>query len=144
MRSLKSSIVRWYVYFKRGHNNYFVFALSLLNFIVIQYRLLIEHAPLIRGLIDSLQTFTIVFLSLYIPISILTGWIDTKRGTLPKENEVNPYFIKPIAKERITMPLILEMAKILEQIAERQRLDVEEMRIMRRKVEDWLGLNSNN
>ena len=42
------------------------------------------------------------------------------------------------------MPLILEMAKILEQIAERQRLDVEEMRIIRRKVKDWLGLNSNN
>jgi len=57
---------------------------------------------------------------------------------------LTPYFIKPIAKERITMPLILEMAKILEQIAERQRLDVEEMRIIRRKVKDWLGLNSNN
>jgi len=42
---------------------------------------------------------------LYIPISILIGWIDSKSGSLPKERGVNSYSIKPIAEERITMPL---------------------------------------
>jgi len=32
------------------------------------------------------------------------------------------------------------MAKIPEQIAEKHRLDIKEMKIMRRKVEDRLGL----
>jgi len=82
---------------------------------------------------------------LYIPISILIGWIDSKSGSLPKERGVNSYSIKPIAEERITMPLhSRDGQNTRANSGETGGLGMEEMRAMRRKIEDWLRLNSNN
>jgi len=91
----KQRMLRWFVYFRRGHSTYLVFLLSFANFIVIQYRLLIQYIPLFQLIFTSLLSFAVVFFLCYVPLAILIGWLDTKRGTIPVvgaiDARVNPY-----------------------------------------------------
>jgi len=90
-----------WIYFKRGHSSYFVYILTFLNFIVIQYRLLIEkltilsHIPIISFFISSLASFALTILFVYVPLCIVVGWIDVKKFSGPTESviraEVDPY-----------------------------------------------------
>jgi hypothetical protein len=63
---------RWWE-FRQGHSIYLIFALTFINFILISYRLLIEKVAFLGELIPELWIFTILFLVIYIPISILIG-----------------------------------------------------------------------
>jgi len=63
---------RW-LDFRFGHSLYLIFALSFANFILIFYRLLIEKSEFLNEVFSSLWIFAIVFVILYIPISIAIG-----------------------------------------------------------------------
>jgi len=63
---------RW-MDFRFGHTLYLIFALSFANFILIFHRLLIERIEFLNEIFSSLWIFAIVFVILYIPISILIG-----------------------------------------------------------------------
>lgn len=81
---------------KRGHSAWIVFALSFLNFVVLQYRLVIESSPSLFSLFPHLLQFIIVFAVIYVPVTTLIGWIDYKRGSVPIESSVavlsSPWF----------------------------------------------------
>ena len=93
--TLKEKILRWWVYFRRGHSTYLAFFLSFANFIVIQYRLLIENVGIFRLIFASLTAFAVAFFLVYVPVAAIIGWLDMKRGMLPVEGaivgEVNPW-----------------------------------------------------
>jgi uncharacterized protein YneF (UPF0154 family) len=55
-----------------------LFALTLMNFILISYRFLIEESPLFSNLVSDLTIFSIIFIITYIPISILIGYWHRK------------------------------------------------------------------
>ena len=76
-------LLRYSVYFRRGHSAYLAFLTSFLNFIVIQYRLLIENIELIHKLLPRLWMFMIVFLATYLPLATIIGWLDYKKGAVP-------------------------------------------------------------
>ena len=63
---------RW-LDFRFGHTTYLIFAISLANFILIFHRLLIERVDILNEIFDNLLIFTIVFVIIYIPVSILIG-----------------------------------------------------------------------
>lgn len=63
---------RWYD-FRIGHSFYLIFLLSFANFILIFYRLLIEQIPELNQIFSSLWIFVIIFVLLYIPISVGIG-----------------------------------------------------------------------
>jgi len=92
---VKSVILRWWVYFRRAHNNYLAFALSFLNFIVIQYRLLIQYVPFLHLVFSSLLAFALSFFLVYVPAAIVIGWLDYKRLSVEVEQllatQANPY-----------------------------------------------------
>jgi len=92
---IRDRVFRYFYYFRRGHSTYFVYLISFLNFIVIQYRLLIEKIPFLEYFFQSLTIFAVVFFATYIPVAILIGWLDVKRGAVPIEGallaRVNPY-----------------------------------------------------
>lgn len=94
-RLTRNFLVRAWIYFKRGHSAYLAFALSLANFVVIQYRLLIEYVPLLKLVFASLTAFVITFIFVYVPLAILIGWLDMRRVTGPQEYqlmaEVSPW-----------------------------------------------------
>ena len=82
---MKSRILRYWTYFRRGHGTYLVFLLSFANFMVIQYRLLIEYIPFLEALFSSLMAFAVTFFLVYVPIATIIGWLDYKRFAVPVE-----------------------------------------------------------
>ena len=94
-------LLRYWTYFRRGHSVYLIFAITFMNFIVIQYRLLVEYIPLLQQLFPRMVMFIVTFLIIYIPVSVLIGWLDYKRGAAPVDLAVaahaNPFF-KDLAK----------------------------------------------
>lgn len=85
----KLRLLRYWTYFRRGHGVYLIFAISFLNFIVIQWRLLIEEIELLQALFQNLYTFIILFFVTYIPLATIIGWIDYKRGAVPVDQTVS-------------------------------------------------------
>lgn len=88
-------LLRIWIYFRRGHGTYLAFILSFVNFIVIQYRLLIQKIPVLHNMLPSLLSFMTVFFATYIPTCVLIGWLDYKRFSVVQENilvtRANPY-----------------------------------------------------
>jgi len=82
---MKERILRWWTYFRRGHNTYLVFLLTFANFITIQYRLLVDYIPLLKMLFVNLTSFTLVFILVYLPLAVLIGWYDYKKFAVPIE-----------------------------------------------------------
>ncbi|MFB0522780.1 MAG: hypothetical protein ACETV1_03350 [Candidatus Bathyarchaeia archaeon] len=93
----KDRLMRYWTYFRRGHSVYLAFAMSFLNFVVIQYRLLVEYVPLLQELFSHLFIFAIAFFLVYAPVSIVIGWVDYKRGSVPMDTvlmaKASPYNI---------------------------------------------------
>lgn len=81
----KQRLLRWWTYFRRGHSTYLVFLLSFANFVVIQYRLLVQYVPALEVIFSSLLAFAIAFFLVYIPLATFIGWYDYKRFTVPVE-----------------------------------------------------------
>ena len=89
-------LYRYSVYFRRGHGVYLAFLVAMLNFVVIQYRLLVQYVKPLDVLFPTLAIFAVAFIPAYILLATLIGWWDTKRGTMKTESivgiQVNPYF----------------------------------------------------
>jgi len=103
---MKSRVLRYWTYFRRGHGTYLVFLLSFANFMVIQYRLLIEYVPLLDALFSSLMAFAVTFFLVYVPIATIIGWLDYKKLAVPVDLTVlaraNPW-IQDLAKVLMLM-----------------------------------------
>jgi hypothetical protein len=97
----KRRLLRYWTYFRRGHSVYLIFAISFLNFIVIQWRLLIEKVEPLEALFQHFYIFTIIFFATYIPLATIIGWVDYKRGAVPVDQtvaaKVNPW-VQDLAK----------------------------------------------
>ena len=98
---MKGRLLRYWTYFRRGHGVYLIFAISFLNFVVIQWRLLIEQIEPLEALFQHFYIFTILFFLTYVPLAIIIGWIDYKRGAVPVDATVaakaNPW-VRDLAK----------------------------------------------
>ena len=95
----KSGLIRYYVYFRIGHTNYFAFFMSLLNFLTLQYFLLIRNVPILKELFPNFLLFSAVFLLVYVPTSIIVGWLDLRKLATKKVQQVGPFVKKPMIKE---------------------------------------------
>lgn len=80
---MKSKILRYWTYFRRGHGTYLAFLMSFANFMVIQYRLLIEYVSFLDALFSSLTAFAATFFLVYLPTATVIGWLDYKKFAVP-------------------------------------------------------------
>lgn len=97
----KARLLRLWTYFRRGHSTYLIFLLSFANFIVIQYNFLVKSIPFLSSVFPSLSLFVVLFATFYLPVSVLVGWMDYKKGAVPIDlalsNLANPW-TKDLAK----------------------------------------------
>jgi hypothetical protein len=69
---------RW-LDFRQGHSIYLIFLMTFANFIVIQYRLLIDRMPSIDSLTGgNIIGFAMTFIAIYVPLSIIIGYWHRK------------------------------------------------------------------
>ena len=89
---------RWWE-FRIGHSTYLIFMLTFVNFILISHRLLIERVPFLQEILPELWIYMVVFLAVYIPLSIIIGFWH-RRTQLSVENYIrqkeSPFFCKLI------------------------------------------------
>ncbi|OYT51129.1 hypothetical protein B6U66_04490 [Candidatus Bathyarchaeota archaeon ex4484_135] len=83
MSKVKTRLLRYWTYFRRGHNIYLVFLLSFANFIAIQYKLIIENMAILKDIFTHLSVFAAVFVLVYVPAAIIIGWLDYRRLAVP-------------------------------------------------------------
>jgi hypothetical protein len=68
--------------------------MTFANFITIQYKLLIDTVPYLSGIFNSIWSFAILFILLYVPLSIILGYWHRKsqwkveQDALFRENKV--------------------------------------------------------
>jgi len=80
-----------WIYFKAGHGGYLVYSLSILNFIVLQHRLLISYVPFLSKYLSRLSTFVVFFFITYIPLAIVVGYFEFRKGALTRSPMLNPF-----------------------------------------------------
>ena len=114
---IRQKLARYWWYFRRGHSTYFVYLLTFANFIVIQYRLLIEHVSFLEYLFPTLTSFAITFLIIYPIIAILVGYLDYKKFAVPVE-------VTLIAKAN---PLLKDLCKAIILHAQGKNQEVEQV-----------------
>jgi len=134
-------LYRYVVYFRRGHGSWLAYLISFANFVVIQYRLLVERIPFLESLLPSLSAFIITFFLVYVPIAIIIGRYDIKKATVPKEVEVSPFFYRPVGKEvEVYYPVWDTILEALEKIAEKGGLEdeVNKIREAREVLKKWV------
>jgi hypothetical protein len=88
-----------WIYFKAGHSGYLTFSLSIMNFITLQHRLLIEYVPFLSKYISSLSTFIVIFFFTYIPLAVLIGFFEFRKGGMKRRPKLNPYVQDTIAAQ---------------------------------------------
>lgn len=87
---------RW-LDFRFGHTVYLIFALSFANFILIFHRLLIERVESLNEFFSSLWIFGVVFVLVYIPVSIGIGaWHRRTQIKVETEQQLlqNPFLAR--------------------------------------------------
>lgn len=80
-----------WIYFKAGHGGYLVYTLSMLNFVVLQHRLLISYIPLLSQYMGRLSTFIVVFVTTYVPLAVVIGYFEYRKGEIIRRPMLNPY-----------------------------------------------------
>ena len=80
-----------WIYFKTGHSGYFAFILSMLNFVVLQYNLLIERIPILKQYMPRMSIFIILFSCIYFPVAIIIGRFEFNKGTTMRRPFLAPY-----------------------------------------------------
>jgi len=138
---IRDKVYRYVVYFRRGHGSWLVYAISFANFVVIQYRLLVERIPFLESLLPSFSAFIVTFFLVYVPLAIIIGRYDIKKATVPKEVEVNPFFYRPVGKEvKVYYPVWDTILEALEKIADKEGLkdEVKRIRGAREVLKKWV------
>jgi hypothetical protein len=91
LRRTARSLRDLWIYFKAGHSGYLTFTLSILNFVVLQHRLLIQYIPFLSKYLSSLSTFFVLFVFTYIPLAIGIGYFEFRKGEMKRKPMLNPY-----------------------------------------------------
>jgi hypothetical protein len=119
----KSRILRYWTYFRRGHGTYLAFFMSFANFMVIQYRLVIEYVSFLEALFSSLTIFALTFFVVYVPAATIIGWLDYKKLAVPVDATVSAR----------ANPWVRDLATALALMAEGKNEEAKEI------LKKWMG-----
>jgi hypothetical protein len=68
----KNWVKRRWLDFRNGHGIYLIFLVTVAQFLIIQYRLLLNNIPLFHSI--PLWAFAIVFVAMYVPLAGIIGY----------------------------------------------------------------------
>ena len=118
--------VRW-LEVRYGHSYYLMFILTLVNFVLISYRFLIENDPIANEFVSNLWVFTVVLMIFYVPISILIGYWH-RYTQLSTENII----------KRLEDPLLAHICRIIldSRTGRASEKEIIELKVLLSKIED--------
>lgn len=120
LRTSLNNLGKYKMYFLRGHNSWFYFVFWLVSFTTIIYKLLLEDLTLPDWM--KFSYFFIFFILVYIPIAVIIGRFDYRRGTFRGEVnlslEVNPIIQKQFQNQELIISEQRRLSEELEKIKE--------------------------
>lgn len=131
-RRRNSWVRRRWLDFRQGHTIYLVFAMTFLNFITIQYALLVDRVPVLNSVFPSLWIFAIIFISAYLPLAIVIGYWHRKtqwkveQEAMFNENVVQArmwLFLIRLVQGKVSEKEQAEMQEMLEKIIKKPPKD---------------------
>ena len=118
----------WY-YFRVGYNTYLVFMIGYGSTLVTIYYLAARNIPQVGALFGTFWSFALVMTAVGAPVSVLVGWVHTKKSSLLKAEfdiatEANPYSYRlpPGFWKEAAFPAYLETLRLLRKMSERANL----------------------
>ena len=97
---MKNRLIRIWIYFRTGHGTYLALTLGFLNFIVLQFRLLVSAIPSLSAFFPHLVYFAVFFIVTYVPLAIILGWMDYKKGSIVMDSvlraEISPFTLDSV------------------------------------------------
>ena len=111
---------------RTGHTVYLILIVTLGNFLLISYRLLIEQDPVFEELIPNLWLFGVIFAILYFPVSVIIGrWHNLTQVKIETTIKVS------------NQPLAAKMFRILldVQSGKASKEEIEQARKMMKEIE---------
>lgn len=111
---------------RAGHSMYLMFSLTLINFILISYRLMVEQEPFFAEIISELWVFVLILLACYIPAALGIGFWHRK----------TQYKIERSIKD-LENPLLMKMFRVwLDTETEKStKEEIQEFRKILKKIE---------
>ena len=118
----------WY-YFRIGYNTYLVFLLGYGSTLVTVYYLAVRNIPELQTLFQRFWLFAALATVIGAPVSVMIGWVHTKRSGLWKAEldisvEANPYNYKlpPGYWKDAAFPAYLKTLRLVRALSERANL----------------------
>jgi hypothetical protein len=68
----KNWLKRRWLDFRNGHGIYLIFFMTIAQFVIIQYRLLLDKIPLFHSI--PIWAFTVLFVAIYVPLGAIIGY----------------------------------------------------------------------
>ena len=131
--------------YRQFYSAYIALFISISNWITIQYRLVLENAPILNSVFNNLWTFLIVAVIIFSIISILGGhYIHRKRQFRIEQElatEENPYLYRAApGKERdLMIPVIILQMETLEDLLRQNNALTDEKKRQFQKFKEELG-----
>lgn len=104
--------------FRHGHSTYLAFALSFINFIVLNYTLVISNIHFLTNVFPHLWMFALAFVTTYPLLAIIVGYKFYRKKQLRTDQQItteeNPYLWKarPGRDIGLALPLLRETLKM--------------------------------
>ena len=127
MKINKSWFRRRWLEGRYGHSYYLMFALTLVNFVLILYRFLIEQDPIMNEFLSDLWIFSVILIILYVPTSIIIGYWH-RHTQLSTENII----------KRLEDPLLAHICRIIldSRTGRASEKEIMELKVLLSKIEN--------
>ena len=123
---------RSWMYFRTGWSMYFAFILSAVNTLTVTYYLAVEKIPFLTDIFPTFLHYVIIFVTIGVPILIITGYSHFKRTTARKAEvdisvETNPYMIRILVNSEYLLKLNMKLSNLLLKLQTEQKLSDKEI-----------------
>ena len=130
---MKSNLgFRGWFYFRMGWSTYFVFILAAINTLTVTYFLAVDNYPLLKVIFPTFEQYTLITVSIGIPLLILVGYFHFKRSLAFKseldiQTESNPYLSRNTVNADLSLKLNLKLISLLLKMSTGEKIDKNEI-----------------
>ena len=123
---------RGWFYFRTGWSTYFVFILAAINTLTVTYFLAVDNYPLLKVIFPTFEQYTLITVSIGIPLLILVGYFHFKRSLAFKseldiQTESNPYLSRNTVNADLCLKLNLKLISLLLKMSTGEKIDKNEI-----------------
>ena len=131
--------------YRQFYSAYIALFISISNWITIQYRLVLENAPILSSVFNNLWTFLIAAVIIFSVVSVLGGHYLHRKRQFRIEQELateeNPYLYRAMpGKERdLMLPILILQLETLEDLLRQNNALTDEKKMQFQNFKDELS-----